>query len=53
MASSLSDCYNLRSESLHSDIPQSKREKAYRNFKSGELKTIIATNVAARGLDFP
>ena len=38
---------------MHSDIPQSKRERAYRNFKAGTLKCLIATNVAARGLDFP
>jgi len=53
MASSLKDLYNIDSECLHSDIPQNKREKAYRRYKSGDLKCIIATNVAARGLDFP
>jgi ATP-dependent RNA helicase DDX21 len=53
LASSLNDLYKVRSECLHSDIPQIKREKAYRSYKSGELKCIIATNVAARGLDFP
>jgi superfamily II DNA/RNA helicase len=53
MSSSLSDCYHIKSESLHSDVPQHKRERAYRDFKSGQLKCIIATNVAARGLDFP
>lgn len=43
----------LKGEALHGDVPQSSRERAYRNFKSGSLKFIIATNVAARGLDFP
>jgi ATP-dependent RNA helicase DDX21 len=38
---------------LHGDIKQSDREKIYRGFKSGEIQIIIATNVAARGLDFP
>ena len=43
----------LRNEPLHGDVPQSRRENAYRNFKCGSLKYLIATNVAARGLDFP
>jgi ATP-dependent RNA helicase DDX21 len=43
----------LRNEPLHGDVPQNRRENAYRNFKSGSLKYLIATNVAARGLDFP
>jgi superfamily II DNA/RNA helicase len=38
---------------LHGDVPQSRREKAYNSFKSGSLRCIVATNVAARGLDFP
>ncbi len=38
---------------MHGDVPQSRREKAYNSFKSGSLRCIVATNVAARGLDFP
>jgi superfamily II DNA/RNA helicase len=38
---------------LHGDVPQFKRENAYRKFKEGRLKILVATNVAARGLDFP
>jgi ATP-dependent RNA helicase DDX21 len=38
---------------LHGDIPQVDRENTFRNFKSGQVKCIIATNVAARGLDIP
>ncbi|MEM1294391.1 MAG: DEAD/DEAH box helicase [Verrucomicrobiota bacterium] len=36
---------------LHSDIPQNKRESALRGFRDGEFDIIIATDVAARGLD--
>jgi ATP-dependent RNA helicase DDX21 len=38
---------------LHGDVKQVDREKVYRDFKSGKIITIVATNVAARGLDFP
>lgn len=53
LCSSLKDFYQIESQALHSDIPQTRRERVYRDFKSGNLKCIIATNVAARGLDFP
>lgn len=36
---------------LHSDIKQSDRTKALEGFRSGEFNMIIATDVAARGLD--
>jgi ATP-dependent RNA helicase RhlE len=35
---------------LHSDRPQADREKALEDFKKGIYKTLIATDVAARGL---
>ena len=38
---------------LHGDVRQSEREAIYRNFKKGTVNTIVATNIAARGLDFP
>ena len=38
---------------LHGDVKQADRERIYRSFKSGQITTVIATNVAARGLDFP
>jgi len=38
---------------LHGDIAQRDRETVYRDFKKGKISTVIATNVAARGLDFP
>lgn len=38
---------------LSGDVPQNVREYVYRDFKSGKILTVVATNVAARGLDFP
>ncbi|CAL1405117.1 unnamed protein product [Linum trigynum] len=36
---------------LHGDIQQSQREVTLSGFKSGKFMTLVATNVAARGLD--
>lgn len=36
---------------MHSDIPQKDRTKALLGFRSGEFEVIIATDLAARGLD--
>ena len=38
-------------EKLHSDILQSKREKIMKSFRNGDIQYLIATDVAARGLD--
>jgi ATP-dependent RNA helicase DDX21 len=38
---------------LHGDIPQSQREITFQGFREGSFKCLIATNVAARGLDIP
>jgi len=36
---------------LHSDILQSKRERIMKSFRNGDIQYLIATDVAARGLD--
>ncbi|MGL4799008.1 MAG: DEAD/DEAH box helicase [Cellulosilyticaceae bacterium] len=36
---------------LHSDILQSKRERLMKSFKAGDIQYLIATDVAARGID--
>lgn len=36
---------------LHGDIVQNKRERTIKSFKDGTTKVLIATDVAARGLD--
>ncbi len=38
-------------ESIHGDLPQSKRDRVMRAFKEGATEILIATDVAARGLD--
>lgn len=38
-------------EKLHSDILQSKRERIMKSFRKGDVQYLIATDVAARGLD--
>jgi ATP-dependent RNA helicase DDX21 len=38
---------------LHGDIPQKQREVTFKSFRNGSLKCLVATNVAARGLDIP
>ncbi|WP_299195893.1 DEAD/DEAH box helicase [uncultured Amphritea sp.] len=38
-------------EAIHGDRSQAMREKILADFKSGELKYLVATGVAARGLD--
>ncbi len=40
-----------RCEIIHGDVPQAKREKIVRDFKDGKADLLIATDVAARGLD--
>jgi superfamily II DNA/RNA helicase len=41
----------LKAESIHGDKTQSKRKRAVDSFKSGYVRILVATDVAARGLD--
>ena len=43
----------LGAEALHGDISQAQREKTLSRFRSGKFTVLIATDVAARGLDIP
>jgi superfamily II DNA/RNA helicase len=36
---------------IHSDIPQSQREAAIADFKSGKYRVLVATDVVGRGID--
>ena len=38
---------------IHGGLAQSERNAAMRSFHAGTLKVLVATNVAARGLDIP
>src|SRR5690606_31705900 len=41
----------VKAESIHGDKSQAERMKALEAFKAGELEVLVATDVAARGLD--
>jgi ATP-dependent RNA helicase DeaD len=38
-------------EGIHGDLSQSKRDSVMRRFKEGSIEVLVATDVAARGLD--
>ena len=42
---------NYKAEAIHGDMAQSKREKVMRRFKDDKVDLLVATDVAARGLD--
>jgi superfamily II DNA/RNA helicase len=42
---------NVSAAALHGDMSQGQRERSLDRFRSGKVKTLIATDVAARGLD--
>ena len=41
----------FRAEGIHGDLDQNKRLRVLRDFKHGNLDVLVATDVAARGLD--
>ncbi|MCB1720344.1 MAG: DEAD/DEAH box helicase [Alphaproteobacteria bacterium] len=41
------------SEALHGDLRQSKRDQVMQNFRKMNFRVLIATDIAARGLDVP
>jgi len=43
----------IPSEAIHGNKSQSQRERALRNFKNNSVSVLVATDVAARGLDIP
>jgi len=42
---------DLKSAALHGDMSQNKRKQVVENLRSGRIDTLVATDVAARGLD--
>lgn len=52
LASFLSE-NGIKSTSIHGNRLQQQREQALGDFKSGRMKVLLATAVAARGLDIP
>ncbi len=43
----------VMAEEIHGDISQSQREKTLQRYRDGEFAVLVATDVAARGLDIP
>src|SRR3954454_15636613 len=41
----------VNAAAIHGDLPQTAREKAMRRFANGDLSVLVATDVAARGID--
>ncbi|XP_028257502.1 nucleolar RNA helicase 2-like [Parambassis ranga] len=50
---SLNASIKQSAQSLHGDIPQKQRETTLKGFRNGAFEVLVATNVAARGLDIP
>ena len=51
---SLSEALNISgytAEGIHGDLSQAKRMSVFRKFKEGTIDVLVATDVAARGLD--
>lgn len=42
---------SIRADAIHGNKSQSARQNALTNFKSGKLKVLVATDIAARGID--
>jgi len=45
--------YDVRVEAIHGNKSQNARNKALGNFKMGRTRVLVATDIAARGLDIP
>ncbi len=44
---------NVSAEEIHGDISQSQREKTLARYREGRFAVLVATDIAARGLDIP
>lgn len=43
--------YNLKTDAIHSDKRQGQRSRSLKDFKEGKINYLIATDIAARGID--
>ncbi|WND01757.1 DEAD/DEAH box helicase [Temperatibacter marinus] len=48
----LREC-GFKAEGIHGDKRQRERDRAIKKFKAGEVNILVATDVAARGIDIP
>ncbi|XP_006664735.2 DEAD-box ATP-dependent RNA helicase 9 [Oryza brachyantha] len=44
---------SFQCQALHGDITQAQRERTLKGFREGQFNILVATDVAARGLDIP
>jgi superfamily II DNA/RNA helicase len=44
---------SIRASEIHSDTSQNKRESTLKQFRDGRISVLVATDIAARGLDVP
>ena len=42
---------NIKSAAIHGDKAQNQRQKALKEFKEGKVRVLVATDIAARGID--
>lgn len=42
---------NIRAAAIHGDKGQNQRQKVLKQFKDGEIRVLVATDIAARGID--
>lgn len=42
---------NISADGIHGDLKQKERDKVMRGFKNGQLRLLVATDLAARGID--
>ncbi|MEO8852739.1 MAG: DEAD/DEAH box helicase [Ginsengibacter sp.] len=42
---------NIKADSIHGNKTQAARQKALSNFKEGKIRVLVATDIAARGID--
>lgn len=45
--------HNIKVAAIHGNKSQSAREKALSDFRSGAIQVLVATDIAARGIDIP
>jgi ATP-dependent RNA helicase RhlE len=43
--------HHIKAEAIHGNKAQNARQRALNNFKSGETRVLVATDIAARGID--
>jgi ATP-dependent RNA helicase RhlE len=47
------DHVGFKAASIHGNKSQNQRERALKSFRDGEIRVLVATDVAARGIDIP